>query len=69
MNVNRWSQALSNFRIRAELTEHLRVMSSDQYDVELLLKVKQGQLDVPQAAVVTDFSDSLVVNSEIVESR
>jgi len=30
---------------------------------------KQGQVEVPQAAVVTDYSDAIVIDKEVVESR
>merc|ERR1712099_74315 len=32
-------------------------------------KLKQGQVEVPQAAVVTDYSDAVVIDQEVVESR
>merc|ERR1712050_710706 len=39
------------------------------YDIEILFKLKQGQVEVPQAAVVTDYSDAVVIDNEVVESR
>merc|ERR1712060_159925 len=39
------------------------------YDIEILFKLKQGQVEVPQAAVVTDYSDAVVIDKEVVESR
>merc|ERR1712113_841137 len=32
-------------------------------------KLRQGQVEVPQAAVVTDYSDAVVIDQEVVESR
>ncbi|KAJ3343173.1 Cilia- and flagella-associated protein 43 [Gonapodya sp. JEL0774] len=37
------------------------------YDVEMLLGFKQGQVEVPQAAVVTDFSDAILIDRKVVE--
>jgi hypothetical protein len=34
-----------------------------------LFKLKQGQVEVQQAAVVTDYSDAVVIDKEVVESR
>merc|ERR1712060_128382 len=39
------------------------------YDIEILFKLRQGQVEVPQAAVVTDYSDAVVIDQEVVESR
>ena len=39
------------------------------YDIEILFKLKQGQVEVPQAAVVTDYSDAIVVDKEVVQAR
>jgi hypothetical protein len=44
-------------------------MDRELYDIEILFKLKQGQVEVPQAAVVTDYSDAVVINNQVVESR
>lgn len=56
-------------RLQEELAEHRRLMDQELYDIEILFKLKQGQVEVPQAAVVTDYSDAIVVDKEVVESR
>jgi len=56
-------------RLQSELTEHQHLMDRELYDIEILFKLKQGQVEVPQAAVVTDYSDAVVIGKEVVESR
>mmetsp|Transcript_129464 Transcript_129464/g.224872 ORF Transcript_129464/g.224872 Transcript_129464/m.224872 type:complete len:1745 (+) Transcript_129464:81-5315(+) len=56
-------------RLQSELTEHRQLMDRELYDIEILFKLKQGQVEVPQAAVVTDYSDAVVIDKEVVESR
>mmetsp|Transcript_56653 Transcript_56653/g.90019 ORF Transcript_56653/g.90019 Transcript_56653/m.90019 type:complete len:1753 (-) Transcript_56653:205-5463(-) len=56
-------------RLQSELTEHQHLMERELYDIEILFKLKQGQVEVPQAAVVTDYSDAVVIGKEVVESR
>mmetsp|Transcript_15588 Transcript_15588/g.33086 ORF Transcript_15588/g.33086 Transcript_15588/m.33086 type:complete len:1700 (-) Transcript_15588:374-5473(-) len=56
-------------QLQMELTEHWQLMDRELYDIEILFKLKQGQVEVPQAAVVTDYSDAVVIGTEVVESR
>merc|ERR1712190_18947 len=56
-------------QLQQELTEHFQLMDRELYDIEILFKLKQGQVEVPQAAVVTDYSDAVVIDNEVVESR
>jgi len=56
-------------RLERELRDHKELMSRELYDIEILFKLKQGQVEVPQAAVVTDYSDAIVIDQEVVESR
>eukprot|EP00927_Polykrikos_kofoidii_P006002 TRINITY_DN12424_c0_g1_i1.p1 TRINITY_DN12424_c0_g1~~TRINITY_DN12424_c0_g1_i1.p1 ORF type:complete len:1741 (-),score=441.52 TRINITY_DN12424_c0_g1_i1:44-5266(-) len=56
-------------QLRAELAEHRALMDRELFDVELLFKLRQGQVEVPQAAVVTDYSDAIVIDKEVVEKR
>lgn len=56
-------------QLQVELTEHQQLMDRELYDIEILFKLKQGQVEVPQAAVVTDYSDAVVIDKEVVESR
>ena len=44
-------------------------MARELYDIEILFKLKQGQVEVAQAAVVTDYSDAIVIDQEVVECR
>jgi len=55
--------------LQEELDEQLQLMDKELYDIEMLFKLKQGQVEVPQAAVVTDYSDAIVIDQEVVESR
>merc|ERR1712151_1333413 len=56
-------------QLQQELTEHFQLMDRELYDIEVLFKLRQGQVEVPQAAVVTDYSDAVVIDQEVVESR
>jgi len=56
-------------QLHAELTDHLNLMDRELFDIEILFRLKQGQVEVPQAAVVTDYSDAVVIDQEVVESR
>lgn len=42
-------------------------MASANFDLDLTLSVKQGQVEVDQAAVVTDYSDAQVVERSTIE--
>jgi hypothetical protein len=55
--------------IEQELHDHLAVVADEQFDIELLFFLKQGQVEVPQAAVVTDYADAIVVDKTVVEKR
>merc|ERR1712157_390102 len=56
-------------QLQNELEERIELMKREEYDIEILFKLKQGQVEVPQAAVVTDYSDAVVIDNEVVESR
>lgn len=56
-------------RQQMELQEHRQLMDREQLDIEILFKLKQGQVEVPQAAVVTDYSDAIVIEKEVIECR
>merc|ERR1719281_1145274 len=55
--------------IEQDLNDHLAVVAEEQFDIELLFFLKQGQVEVPQAAVVTDYADAIVVDKTVVEQR
>lgn len=40
---------------------------NDAYDIDLLLKLKQGQVEVEQAPFVTDYSDCVFINKLVIE--
>ena len=42
-------------------------MAKASFNLDTTLSVKQGQLEVEQAAVVTDYSDAVVVEKEAIE--
>lgn len=56
-------------QIQTDLSEHAALMDQELYDIEILFKLRQGQVEVPQAAVVTDYSDAIVIDTEVVEKR
>merc|ERR1719296_201175 len=56
-------------QLRLDLQEHEELMKKEEYDIEILFKLRQGQVEVPQAAVVTDYSDAVVIDDEVVEAR
>mmetsp|Transcript_66282 Transcript_66282/g.215662 ORF Transcript_66282/g.215662 Transcript_66282/m.215662 type:complete len:1692 (-) Transcript_66282:108-5183(-) len=56
-------------QLQGELEDHSQLMQREEFDIEILFKLKQGQVEVPQAAVVTDYSDAVVIDNEVVESR
>ncbi|KXS16756.1 hypothetical protein M427DRAFT_68803 [Gonapodya prolifera JEL478] len=51
----------------AVLTAFVERRFENTYNVETLLGLKQGQVEVPQAAVVTDFSDAILIHRKVVE--
>jgi len=55
--------------LQSELQDHHNLMERELNDIEIMFKLKQGQVEVPQAAVVTDYSDAIVIDQEVVESR
>jgi len=61
--------AQAHRQLEQELKEHMDLMRREEYDIEILFKLKQGQVEVPQAAVVTDYSDAIVIGNDVVESR
>jgi len=56
-------------QLQADLAEHELLMDRELHDIEILFRLRQGQVEVPQAAVVTDYSDAIVIDEEVVESR
>jgi len=54
--------------VAAELKARQKAELHETWDVELPFKLKQGQLEVEEAAVVTDFSDAALIHKSAVES-
>lgn len=56
-----------------ELTNELRTKEQEnikqKYNTELLLKMKQAIVEVPQQPVVTDYSDAILIHREVVEDK
>jgi len=52
-----------------DLRNHLTMMENELWDYEILIKLKQGQVEVPEAAVVTDFSDAVVFSENVIKKR
>lgn len=55
--------------LQTAMATHRQLMDRELYDIEVLFKLKQGQVEVPQAAVVTDYSDAVVIDRDVVELR
>ena len=44
-------------------------IDKERYNIELILLMKQAVVEVPQNAVVTNYSDAILINKEIVQSK
>ena len=62
-------------RIRSETDEVVQAMNDfmeykfhSTYNPRILFQLKQGQVEVPQAPVVTDYSDSVLIDRQEVEA-
>lgn len=51
------------------MKQHLAMMENETWDYEVMLTIKQGSVEVAQAAVVTDYSDALIFNKDVIDSR
>ncbi|KAI8812738.1 hypothetical protein BJ742DRAFT_850017 [Cladochytrium replicatum] len=58
---------LETERVTNELTEFLEHKFNGLYNLECLFELKQGQVEVPQAPVVTDYSDGILIHRSGVE--
>uniref|UniRef100_A0A7S3CXA9 Uncharacterized protein n=1 Tax=Palpitomonas bilix TaxID=652834 RepID=A0A7S3CXA9_9EUKA len=54
-------------RLRNEIDAFNETRYNEDYNLDLLLKLKQGQLEVEQAAVVTDYSDSVLGHRSVLK--
>ncbi|KAJ3087892.1 Cilia- and flagella-associated protein 43 [Quaeritorhiza haematococci] len=54
-------------KIAAEMAQFLDYKFHNTYNVETLFELKQGQVEVPQAPVVTDYSDAVLIHRSVVE--
>ncbi|KAJ3299843.1 Cilia- and flagella-associated protein 43 [Borealophlyctis nickersoniae] len=54
-------------RITADLNAFMDYKFLGTYDLENLFELKQGQVEVPQAPVVTDYSDAVLIHRGVVE--
>ena len=52
-----------------DLQNHQVLIANEEQDFEILMKLKQGQVEVQQAAVVTDYSDALLFAKNVIEKR
>ncbi|CAD7947262.1 unnamed protein product [Amoebophrya sp. A25] len=52
-----------------DLRAHQSMIDNEDEDYEVMIQLKQGQVEVPPAAVVTDYSDAITFHKEVVEGR
>eukprot|EP00391_Amoebophrya_sp_Ameob2_P006024 CAMPEP_0178994128 /NCGR_PEP_ID=MMETSP0795-20121207/7102_1 /TAXON_ID=88552 /ORGANISM="Amoebophrya sp., Strain Ameob2" /LENGTH=1787 /DNA_ID=CAMNT_0020686295 /DNA_START=224 /DNA_END=5589 /DNA_ORIENTATION=+ len=52
-----------------DLRAHQSMIENEEEDYEIMLQLKQGQVEVPPAAVVTDYSDAVTFHKEVIEAR
>jgi hypothetical protein len=50
------------------ITQFLDYKYLNIYNVELLLDLKQGQVEIPQAPIVTNYSDAVLLHRSVVEA-
>ncbi|KAI8914669.1 WD40-repeat-containing domain protein [Gorgonomyces haynaldii] len=55
-------------RVNSDLEEFAEYKFQSMYNVESLFQLKQGQVEVPQQPIVTDYSDAILIHRQIVES-
>lgn len=55
-------------KVANELNEFMEYRFHNTYNVESFFQLKQGQVEVPQAPIVTDYSDSLLIHRSVVEN-
>jgi hypothetical protein len=53
--------------LHAELTTLRTEQRKSQFNMDVLFSLKQGQVEVEQAAVVTDYSDSIMIHRSVVD--
>jgi len=56
-------------KVMEDLRNHLAMIENEACDYEVMVKLKQGQVEVQQAAVVTDYSDALIFHTDVIEKR
>lgn len=54
-------------KLTADLNQFLDYKFHTTYNVESLFELKQGQVEIPQAPVVTDYSDAVLIHRGCVE--
>merc|ERR1711920_1096982 len=52
-----------------DLRNHMTMIGTEEADYEVMITMKQGQVEIPQAAVVTDYGDALLLNKNVIENR
>ena len=52
-----------------ELKDKEQENIKQKYNTELLLKLKQALVEVPQQPVVTDYSDAILIHRDVVEVK
>ena len=50
-----------------QVTELQKLREHDLLDLDIVLTLKQGQVEVEQAAVVTDYADSVLVHRQVIQ--
>ncbi|KAJ3411976.1 Cilia- and flagella-associated protein 43 [Chytridiales sp. JEL 0842] len=54
-------------KVANDISSFLEYKFQTTYNLENLFQLKQGQVEVPQAPVVTDYSDAALINRSVVE--
>ncbi|KAJ3212328.1 Cilia- and flagella-associated protein 43 [Dinochytrium kinnereticum] len=54
-------------RVNGEMAAFLEYKFQSTYNLETLYELKQGQVEVPQAPVVTDYTESVLLHRNVVE--
>jgi hypothetical protein len=55
--------------VSSELNAKEQENIKQKYNTELLLKLKQALVEVPQQPVVTDYSDAILIHRDVVETK
>lgn len=55
-------------RFTTDIEDFSEYKFQNMYNVESFFKLKQGQIEIPQAPIVTDFGDAILIHRSVVEN-